>query len=169
MPIQNMMNQCDALREEFRKSGFDLERFMGEKMYEQIEDDIDRVEFLLELLAEYSKGPIADLMPDIQNGYLEFFNTPMPETEVLHRLYDCKTDEEIWQLVAKGIGNVTELYHWYMGECPKPDFREWSGIPCYCQKDEAKAERMLQYLLKESTGAKESVRKEAEGLMNNNN
>ena len=144
-----------------RNGTFNLNQFMVNKFYLLIEDDITRVEIILDLLCKYAEGPIAELLPDIINGYLEFFNTSLPETEVLHRLYKCKTDEDIWQLIAQGIGNVKELYQWYMGECPKPDFKEWFGIPCYCQKNEVKAERMLQYLLEESNGAIESVKKEA--------
>lgn len=140
---------------------FNLKQFMTNKEYELIEDEINRMEVMLDLLCKYAEGPIAELLPDITNGYLDFFNTSLPETEVLHRLYECQTDEDLWQLVAEGIGNVTELYLWYNGECPKPDFQEWSGIPCYCQNDKAKAERMLKYILQESTGTVDSVRKEA--------
>ena len=79
--------------------------------------------------------------------------------EVLHRLYFCSTEEELWKMMAEGIGDIKSLYLWYMG-VPNATLED-VGIPCYCQKDEAKAARMLNYLLNESVCSTEVVRAEA--------
>ena len=66
--------------------------------------------------------------------------------------------------MAKGIGDIARLYHWYKGDDVNPILEEVTGIPCYYEKDEQKASDFLEYLMSSSTGATGSVRNEAVNL-----
>jgi hypothetical protein len=80
---------------------------------------------------------------------------------VLHQLFFCSTEEDIWRYIATIGGDIASLYHWYKGEYFRPILKEATGIPCYFMKDEQKASDFLDYLISDSTGATESVRNEA--------
>lgn len=118
--------------------------------------------------------PISRYMVDWMNGYLDFFKrnpnlkwkngNSVTDMDVLQRLMACKSEEEIWSLMGKGIGDVKALFLWYKGQNTSPILEEATGIPCYYEKDENKAERMLNYLLEESSDVAETVRKEAATL-----
>ena len=147
----------------FKKNGFDFYKFMTEKDYELIEDEDVRVEVLMGVCFPILNLPIAHFMIDWLNGYLDFFNRETEEitdTEVLHQLFFCSTEEDIWKLLAKGIGKIEHLYRWYMG-MPDTAIEEATGIPCYFEKDEKKGAEYLDYLLDESTNARDGVREEA--------
>lgn len=147
----------------FKKNGFDFYKFMLEKDYELIEDEEVRVEVIMGVCFPLLKLPIGKFAIDWLNGYLDFFmreTDDMTDTEVLHQLFFCSTEEDIWKLMATG-GDIACLYHWYRGEYFKPILKEATGIPCYFEKDEQKASDFLDYLMSDSTGATESVRNEA--------
>jgi hypothetical protein len=148
----------------FKKNGFDFYKFMVEKDYELIEDEEVRVEVLMGACFPILNLPIARFMTDWLNGYLDFFKRDtddITDTEVLRQLFFCTTEEDIWKLMATGIGDIACLYHWYKGEFFKPILKEATGIPCHFEKDEQKASDFLDYLMSDSTGATESVRNEA--------
>ena len=117
----------------FKKNGFDFYKFMVEKDYELIEDEETRVEVLMGVCFPILNLPIARFMTDWLNGYLDFFKRETEEitdTEVLHQLFFCSSEEEIWKLMAaKGIGDVVSLYHWYKGDDLYPIIGEATGIP----------------------------------------
>lgn len=146
----------------FKKNGFDFYKFMLEKDYELIEDEEQRVEVLMGTCFPILNLPIARFMTDWLNGYLDFFKRETEEitdTEVLHQLFFCSSEEEIWKLMAaKGIGDVVSLYHWYKGDDLYPIIGEATGIPCYYEKDEQKASDFLEYLLSDTTVATARVR-----------
>lgn len=146
----------------FKKNGFDFYKFMVEKDYELIEDEETRVEVLMAACFPILNLPIARFMTDWLNGYLDFFKRETEEitdTEVLHQLFFCSSEEEIWKLMAaKGIGDVVSLYHWYKGDDLYPIIGEATGIPCYYEKDEQKASDFLEYLLSDTTVATARVR-----------
>ena len=153
-----------AVWQAFKKNGFDFYKFMLEKDFELIEDEEIRVEVLMGGCFPILNLPIARFMTDWLNGYLDFFKRKTEEftdTEVLCQLFFCSTEEDIWKLMAKGIGDIACLYHWYKGEYFKSFLKEATGIPCYFEKDEQKASDFLEYLMSDSTGATESVRNEA--------
>ena len=118
--------------------------------------------------------PISRYMVDWMNGYLDFFKrdtdfkwengNPVTDMEILQRLMACKSDEEIWSLMSKGIGDIKALFLWYKGMDVSPILEDATGIPCYYEKDDDKAEQMFNYFLDESTGAIEAVKKEAANL-----
>ena len=143
----------------FKKNGFDFYKFMIEKDYELIEDEEIRVEVLMGTCFPLLKLPVGKFATDWLNGYLDFFkreNEEITDTEVLCQLFFCSTEEDIWKLMATGIGDIVSLYHWYRGEYFIP--LEAIGIPCYFEKDEQKASDFLDYLMSDSTGATGSVR-----------
>jgi hypothetical protein len=151
----------------FKKKGFDFYKFMQEKDYELIEDEELRMEVLMGVCFPILKLPIGRFAIDWLNGYLDFFKRDTEEftdTEVLRQLFFCTTEEDIWKLFASGIGNLTCLYHWYKGDDINSLLEDATGIPCYYEKDENKAEEFLEYLLCDSTEATESVRNEAMSL-----
>lgn len=156
----------------FKKNGFDFYKFMSEKGYELIEDEEMRVEVLMGICFPLLNLPIGRFAIDWLNGYLDFFkrdpglkcsdigwsgDNVISDTEILYHLYFCSTEEEIWKIMACGIGDIISLYHWYKGEYFIP-IEEAIGIPCYFEKDEQKARGFLDYLISDSTGAVESVR-----------
>jgi hypothetical protein len=146
----------------FKKNGFDFYKFMVEKDYELIEDEETRVEVLMTACFPILNLPIARFMTDWLNGYLDFFKRETEEitdTEVLHQLFFCSSEEDIWKLMAaKGIGDVVSLYHWYKGDDLYPIIGEATGIPCYYEKDEQKASDFLEYLLSDTTVTTARVR-----------
>ena len=163
----------------FKKNGFDFYKFMLEKDHELIEDEEQRVEVLMGVCFPLLKLPIGRFAIDWLNGYLDFFerdsnlkcsdvgwpgSDDITDTEILYHLYFCSTEEEIWKILARGIGNIESMYNWYCGEGINPILEEATGIPCYFEKDEQKASDFLEYLLSDSTGATDSVRKEAINL-----
>ncbi|OYP46868.1 hypothetical protein CIK96_04860 [Prevotella sp. P4-98] len=131
------------------------------------------IEELMNTCLEQEHLPISRYMVDWMNGYLDFFKCdpemkwedggPITDLSILQRLMSCQTDEEIWSLMGKGIGDIQELYTWYKGQNLHPVLEEATGVPCYGEKDEDKAERMLNYFI-ESLEAKESVKQEAESI-----
>ena len=118
--------------------------------------------------------PISRYMVDWMNGYLDFFKrdtdfkwengNPVTDMEILQRLMACKSDEEIWSLMSKGIGDIKALFLWYKGMDVSPILEDATGIPCYHEKDEQKASDFLEYLINDSTVVTDSVRNEAMNL-----
>lgn len=96
----------------FKKSGFDFYKFMIEKDYELIEDEEIRVEVLMGTCFPLLKLPVGKFATDWLNGYLDFFkreNEEITDTEVLCQLFFCSTEEDIWKLMSKGTGDITQL------------------------------------------------------------
>lgn len=146
----------------FKKNGFNFYKFVVEKDYELIEDEELRVEVLMWLFP-LLKLPIGKFANDWLNGYLDFFKREtddFTDVEVLRRLFFCTTEKDIWKMMARGIGDIESLYRWYMG-MPHTAIEEATGIPCYYEKDEKKAAEFLDYLLEESTNARDGVRNKA--------
>lgn len=146
----------------FKKNNFDFYKLMVEKDYEQIENEELRIEVLLGTCFPLLNLPIGRYATDWLNGYLDFFKRETEEitdTEVLHQLFFCSSEEDIWKLMAaKGIGDVVSLYHWYKGDDLYPIIGEATGIPCYYEKDEQKASDFLEYLLSDTTVTTARVR-----------
>ena len=152
--------------EAFQIYDFDLNRFMSERGYDQIDDVNLQVEVLMTIFCSLDHHPMSSFMTDWINGYLDFFkrdNQDITDVEILHYLYFCSTEEDIWKMMAEGVGDIKGLYLWYMG-VRDTTIEEVTGIPCNCQKDEDKAARMLNYLLDDSVGSTEVVRAEAASL-----
>ena len=111
--------------------------------------------------------PIGKFAIDWLNGYLDFFKQETEEisdTEVLRQLFFCTAEQDIWKIMATGIGDITSLYHWYKGDDLYPIIGKATGIPCYYEKDEQKASDFLDYLLSDTTVATDSVRMQAMSL-----
>ncbi len=153
----------------FLKSNFDLNKFMHEKVYEEIEDEDLRIEVIMGTVFPIISRPIARFAIDWLNGYLDFFkreSQELTDTEVLLKLYDCTNEIDLWRFMATGVGGIESLYRWYKGEYDLA-FEEATGVPCYCEKDEEKAARFLGFFLKRSTYATDAVRKEVIKLKTN--
>lgn len=131
------------------------------------------IEELMNTCLEQEHLPISRYMVDWINGYLDFFKrdpelkwedgSQVTDISILQRLMSCQSEEEIWFLMGKGIGDIQELYAWYKGQDLHPVLEEVTGIPCYCEKDEDKAERMLNYFMG-APDVTESVKQEAESI-----
>ncbi len=140
----------------FKKINFDFYSFMINEDYNHVEDEIIRDEILIYCLS-FSNLPIARLMPDVANGYLEIKD--------LVSTFFCSTVLDLWRLIAeKEIIDVCSLYAWYKGQNLEPILEQITGIPCQNEKDNNKAEEFLLFLLDEKTKATENVRKKAEAL-----
>ena len=157
----------------FMKYNFDFDLFMSESGYLLIEDEEMRNEVLMSACLPLTKQPISQFMIDWLNGYLDFFKLApdvdsewekYSKTELLHCLFNCETDYDIWNFLAAGIGDMPALYKWYKGLEISPILEEATGIPCQNEKDDDKAEEFLTFLLDEKTNATESVRKKAIAL-----
>lgn len=147
----------------FKKNGFNFYKFMEDKDYEQIEDEELCVEVLVGVCFPILKLPIGKFAIDWLNGYLDFFKREtddITDTEVLRRLFFCTTEKDIWEMMARGIGDIESLYKWYMG-MRDTAIEEATGIPCYYEKDEKKAAEFLDYFLDDKTNARDSVRNKA--------
>ena len=140
----------------FKRVDFDFYSFMMNEDYNQIEDDIERDEILVYCFS-FLNLPIARLMPDVVNGYLEI-------RDIVSTFF-CSSEVEIWRLVAeKEIMDVSSLYAWYRGQDLEPILEKTTGIPCQSKKDDDKAEEFLSFLLDEKTNATECVRKKTNAL-----
>ena len=140
----------------FKRVDFDFYSFMMNEDYNQIEDDIERDEILVYCFS-FLNLPIARLMPDVANGYLEIRD--------IASTFFCSSEIDIWRLVAeKEITDVSSLYIWYKGQNLEPILEKVTGIPCQNEKDDDKAEEFLSFLLDEKTNATEGVRMEAKTL-----
>ncbi len=157
----------------FEKYHFDLDLFMSESGYKLIDDEEMCIEMLMAACLPLIKQPLSQYMIDWLNGYLDFFKLAQDvniewkkysKTELLHCLFNCETEYDIWNFLAEGIGDMPALYKWYKGLEISPILEAATGIPCYSEKDEMKAEELLDYLLAPSTQTVESVRKQAETL-----
>ncbi len=162
----------------FKKTGFCLSRFMEEKDYNLIEDEERRVQVLMTVFLTPNL-PIRCFTTDWINGYLDFLerepdikrcdigmfgNDIITDTDVLVALYHCTTEQEIWALMSKGIGNIRYLYRWYKGIVKTYYIDGLGEMKCYNEKDEDKASDFLEYLLSDKTESTQSVRKEAKLL-----
>ena len=165
--------ECLPAWRAFSKYDFDLDVFMAESGYMLIEDEEMRNEILMSACFPLIKQPLSQFMADWLNGYLDFFKLAIdvsPEwkeyskTELLHCLFNCETDYDIWNFLGEGIGDMPALYKWYKGLEISPIIESSTGIPCYNERNEIKAEELLEYLLAPSTQAIGSVRKQAETL-----
>ena len=144
----------------FKRVDFDLNKFFHEECYLQIPDDHIRCQIMVECLSLVK--PISDYIIEWMTGYLDF--GPIDD-DVFKYLYFCQTDEEIWDLLGSGIGNIESLFIWYLGIDPFPNYSVACDNVFQGRKDEAKANRLLDYLLTESPRTTDEVRTEILGKM----
>ena len=154
--------------EAFKQVDFDLDRFFLEDCYLQVDDEISRHHIMAECLGLVE--PISRYVFEWMDGYLDF-GTIKNETltcgkdhhsigddDIFKYLYFCRTEEEIWDLLASGIGNIESLFLYYMGIDPLPIYT----VVCKSQflgiKDEAKARHLIDYILTDSCYTTEEVR-----------
>lgn len=171
LPIWNLFESID----------FDLDRFFMEDKYKLIDanvitynedgsiDDVDIPRFniimggLFPLVYPVSEYIYAEL-----NGDIDLLDNHIDDDvadEIMKYLYFCRTEEDIWNLFSKGIGDVPTLYRWFMGITYYSILTKTSSNHlCHCEKNVAKAKRFLDYLLNEKTKSIEKVRNEAKGL-----
>ena len=112
---------------------------------------------------------MSDYVVDWMNGYLEFdyINPdiaagaewhPTNEIEKLEYMWYCRKDEDIWWLLGQGIGNIKDMFEWYMGDKNIPsDLFNNEYPPCYYIKDENKARDMILYLEHTFSGTNKAV------------
>jgi len=170
LKMEKIIPEMVPVWEAFEKYRFSLDKFMADKGYELIEDEAVRVEVIMSVCFPIIHQPISKFMVDWLNGYLDFFQrdpelrwedgSEITDTEILRRLFYCGKEQDIWGLMAKGVGDIKALYHWYEGD--NLDFYlDGIGISCYGEQDEIKAKGFLKYLLDKSTGALPYVRLKA--------
>ena len=151
---------CLPAWEAFKRVDFDLDKFFLEESYLQIPDDHIQCQIMVECLSLVK--PISDYIIEWMTGYLDF--GPIDD-DVFKYLYFCRTDEEIWDLLGSEIGNIESLFLWYSGIDPFPTYSVACDNVFQGRKDEAKANRLLEYLLTESPRTTDEVRTEILGKM----
>jgi hypothetical protein len=157
---EDIDTDCLPAWEAFKQADFDLDKFFLEECYLLIPDSHIRCQILVECLRLVK--PISDYIFEWMTGYLDF--GPIDDN-VFKYLYFCRTDEEIWDLLGFGIGNIESLFLWYSGIDPFPTYSIACDNIFQGKKDEAKAKRMLDYILTESAHTTDKVRAEILGQM----
>lgn len=152
---------CLPAWEAFKRVNFDLDKFFLEDSYLLINDDLLRNHIIAECLLMVE--PISKYVMEWMDGYLDF--GPIEDNDLFEYLYFCQTDEEIWDLLGSGIGNIESLFLWYSGIDPFPTYSVACDNVFQGRKDEAKANRLLDYLLTESPRTTDEVRTEILGKM----
>ena len=146
---------CLSAWEAFKRVDFDLDRFFLEECYLRIPDSHIRCQILVECLQLVK--PISDYIIDWMTGYLDFGSI---DDDAFKYLYFCRKDEEIWDMLGFGIGNIETLFLWYLGIDTFPAYTSACNSAFQGNKDEAKAKRMINYILTESPYTIEKVRTE---------
>lgn len=142
--------------ETFKKADFDLDKFFLEDLYLLIDNDLLRNHIVVECLLMVE--PISKYVMGWMDGYLDFGS--IEDDNLFKYLYFCQSDEEIWDLLGFGIGNIESLFLWYLGIDPFPTYSVACNSVFQGKKDEAKAKRILDYILTESPYTTEEVRTE---------
>ena len=168
---------CLTEWEAFKQVDFDLDRFFLEDCYLLIDDEIFRHHIMVACLGMVE--PISKYVFEWMDGYLDFGTTIKNETQkcgvdnhpvclddILKYLYFCRTDEEIWDMLSLGIGDIKMLYQWYMGIDTFPTYTAACNRIFVSNKDEEKAKWMLNYILTQSCYTTEDVRNEVQDLLN---
>ena len=168
---------CLTEWEAFKRVDFDLDRFFLEDRYLLIDDEISRHHIMVEGLGMVE--PISRYVFEWMDGYLDFGTTIKNETlkcgvdnhpvcldDILKYLYFCRTDEEIWDMLSLGIGDIKMLYQWYIGIDTFPTYTAACNRIFVSNKDEEKAKWMLDYILTQSCYTTEDVRNEIQDLLN---
>lgn len=167
---EDIDSQCLSAWEAFKRVDFDLDRFFLEDCYLLISDDHIRCQILVECLGLVK--PISDYIFEWMDCYLDFGsvgnkaircgkdNHPVCDDDIFKYLYFCRTDEEIWDMLAFGIGNIETLFLWYMGIDTFPAYTVGCNCTFQGNKDEAKAKRMINYILTESPYTTDEVQTE---------
>lgn len=157
IPLWNALKSVD----------FDLNQFFSRKLY----DDVPEygLSGYITTVCLFYANPVSVYLVDWFNGYLDFDFVnpdiaagaewhPANEIEKLEYLWYCKKDEDIWWMLGQGIGNIKDMYEWYMGEkTTPPDLFNGQYPPCYFVKDENKALDMIMYLLHNFMGTNKAV------------
>lgn len=152
---------CLPAWEAFKRVDFDLDRFFLEDSYLLIDDNLLRNHIMAECLLMVE--PISKYVMEWMDGYLDF--GPIEDNDLFKYLYFCRTDEEIWDLLGYGIGNIESLFLWYLGIDPFPTYSITCDNVFQGKQDEAKAKRLLDYILTESPYTTDEVRTEILGKM----
>ena len=147
---------CLPAWEAFKRVDFDLDRFFLEDSYLLIDDNLLRNHIMAECLLMVE--PISKYVMEWMDGYLDF--GPIEDNDLFKYLYFCRTDEEIWDLLGFGIGNIESLFLWYLGIDPFPTYSITCDNVFQGKQDEAKAKRLLDYILTESPYTTDEVRTE---------
>lgn len=153
--VLNYYSDCLPVMEAFQRVDFDMDRFFLEDDYKLIDDDI-RCHVLVDCLRQVK--PISDYVVEWMNGYLDFGS--IEDDRIFKYLYFCRKDEEIWDLLSLGFGEIEKLFLWYMGIDTFPAYTVDRNGTFRCKKDEAKAPRLLDYILTESPYTTDEVRTE---------
>lgn len=153
---ENIDPDCLPVWKAFKRVDFDLDRFFLEDSYLLIDDDLLRNHIMAECLLMVE--PISKYVMEWMDGYLDF--GPIEDNDLFKHLYFCRTDEEIWDLLGHGIGNIESLFLWYLGIDPFPTYSIACDNVYHGKQDETKANRLLDYILTESPYTTDEVRTE---------
>ena len=138
-----------------KRVNYNINQFFSQKLYLDIPDD-GLIEYIL-IVCLMAVKPMSDFVVDWLNGYLDFdfINPniaagaewkPTDEIDILEYLWYCRKDEDIWWMFGQGIGNIKDMFEWYMGDKTTPDWFMDQRPPCYFIKDVNKALDMVLYL-----------------------
>ncbi len=159
---------CLTEWEAFKQVDFDLDRFFLEDCYWLIDDEISRHHIMVECLGMVE--PISQYVFKWMDCYLDFGTIknetltcgkdhhPIGDDDIFKYLYFCRTEEEIWDLLASGIGDIEKLFLYYMGIDPFPTYTVICNSQFLGIKDEAKAKHLIDYILTDSCYTTNEVR-----------
>lgn len=167
------VTEADVFEEHFplwhalKSVDFNLNLFFSHKLYKGIPEDC--LSSYIMTVGLIAVKPMSDYVVDWLNGYLDFdyINSdiasgaewhPANEIEKLEYMWYCRKDEDIWWLLGQGIGNIKDMFEWYMGDKNIPsDLFNNEFPPCYYIKDENKARDMILYLEHTFSGTNKAV------------
>lgn len=152
---KDVVEELTPLWNALKSVDFNLNLFFSKKLYLGIPDD-GLTDYIM-AVGLMAVKPMSDYVVDWMNGYLDFdcINPdiaagaewhPANKTEILEYLWYCRSDEDIWWMLGQGIGNIKNLYEWYMGRVQTPDVSGGHYPPCYFIKNEKKALKMILFL-----------------------
>ncbi|MCF0196732.1 MAG: hypothetical protein HUK03_05795 [Bacteroidaceae bacterium] len=154
-PDLEMEPEVKEVIDAFESVDYDARLFLSQKAYNMIEDEHNRYIFLLMFLMPHT-SPINEYRVDAVNGYLDFYKReedftlpgedhPLTDLEIMTYMMQCDSDEEIWELMMYGVGDIDRLCKWYMGVNPSPEIDD-EYVTCYCEKDLDRLYRFLAYM-----------------------
>ena len=102
----------------FQEIDFDVDRFFMEKVYDRINEFEDWLgtNFALDICSSFIY-PMSSFGEDLLAGEIDLINerdnSPINDSDFIQRLYFCRTDEELWDLMIESKVKPTEIRQMY--------------------------------------------------------
>ena len=141
LPVWNMFQDID----------FDVDRFFMERVYDRIDeyDSYLGTNIAIDICSSFIY-PMSSFGMDLLYGEIDLINeranSPISDSDFIQRLYFCRTDEELWNLMIESKVKHTEIRQMYkllMGTAEPSE----PGIVFSTTPDKEKAQRMMGFFL----------------------